>query len=327
MRKSEEECAKQIAEYLHIRKIRDYTKLEVFKKFDLREGILDYDLFFKAIKLNKKLQSVSFGNILIADNPMISKGISECFEVNKSVTHLDLSICSLHEKNRFKLLKEIFEKTKTRKSLSLETSKLKYSFTDENVQLLIECLKSNNTVESLNIANNGISSENCALIFTEYLLTSKIKELDCRWNIDPTVENSMEILLNAVRLHKFSLHALSLDSKGYYYKKVISEKYFNDFGYVLKSFNELRKLSFNGNRLRSNSGLLVQFSEGFATCKNIQKLALSDCNLCAEAQNAFYLGEALKNLKELTWIDLSMNAIGKSINSEAFVMEALVNCE
>lgn len=247
------------------------------------------------------------------------------------MTKLDLSSCCLNNAESLYLLKEILQKANAVKSLELQYNSIgspsASASADEKVLMLIECLKSNNSIERLNIAGNAFSSENCALIFSEYILTVQLKELDCS-NFKKGDENEMQNLKNALKMQKLPLKDLCMNSSLFYFEEV-SEKYFNDFGAVLESFNELEKLSFNEYKLKlcSDSGFLVEFSAGLAICTKLQELELSNCRLCAKAQNSFFLGKALKSLQELTWLDLSGNAIGSSKSSVKFIMEALIQCK
>lgn len=132
----------EIAQYILIRKIRDYTELKVEKSKVQDKPILE--ILANMLKVNKKIKSLYFSGIPIGPEYMITEVIRDCLLVNKTITNLNISHCSLGaELKNFEILKDLLSKTKSLKSLSLLNNRI--GSNPKNLKLLVQGLKANKT--------------------------------------------------------------------------------------------------------------------------------------------------------------------------------------
>ncbi len=211
-------------------------------------------------------------------------------------------------------------KNKTLKSLSIQQNSI--GSNAKNIKLLVEGLKANKSIETLNMSKNLLTAE-LSLVFQSYLSdTSRLRELVYENNMIATDDESVKRFMSGLESNK-SLITLGLG--GNYLGD--SFNYFNYLGKALNSCTTIVNLSLSNNLIDVKTCSLEVFSAGLAKCRNIQHLNFSNCKLGAKVENARFLGEALKSLKGLLKLNLRLNDLGICYSNVENIMNKLTHCK
>jgi len=127
--------AYEIANYLLIRKIRDYEEFKVVEKINFHEALLN--ILADAIRINRRIKFLSFNDCPIEAKFSITQKIHDILIINKYITNLDISNNGLGvEQKNFEILKEMLTNNKTLKNLLIQSNKI--GANAENIKLLVE---------------------------------------------------------------------------------------------------------------------------------------------------------------------------------------------
>jgi len=153
---------------------------------------------------------------------------------------------------------------------------------------------------------------------------TSLRELDYRINsIGDSVE-SVEYLMKGLEGNK-TLITLLLINNCY----INSSHFFDLLGRALSSCTTILNLDLSHNYVNHEICSLKEFSAGLTKCKNIQKLSFKSCNLGDEFwfENSMFLAEAVRSLKGLVKLYLSLNGLGENHKNLENIMNALTYCK
>lgn len=246
------------------------------------------------------------------------KFLEEALSINKSIHSLYLgSNDLLGEKILFLQKPLLFNKTI--KSLYLDNNHLGHS--EKSMLYLCEALKINDSIEILDLKNNGLHFKKNMEHIKEILkYNNSIKELYLEGNEIGNNETHLLYLKEGLE-NNSSLQLLNL----HFNYIGLSEKNLQYLNEALQINNSIRILYLSLNMLENLENSMIYLKDAFKMNKTIITLDLRYNSLGLNPGNMIEIKEGLQNNNTIQRIDLRYNKLEKNIENFQYLREVQIN--